>query len=102
MDIQHYFMAIAGGMLAGLAAERMIPIASWLQAGLGGIGWQAALVPVLMAGGAVLTWLDPGALPAGVTAPIEMTVGAGLLAGFVVRIGAGVFLRRRRLALITN
>jgi hypothetical protein len=89
MEIPNYFMAITVGIVTGIAAGWIIPITKWFSAGLGDRGWLAALVPALMAGGAVLTWLDPGALPVGVTAPIEMMVGAGLLLGFVARIDVG-------------
>lgn len=92
MDIQHYFLAIAGGMLAGIAAARMIPIASWLQAGLGGNGRQSALIAGLMAGGAILTWLDPAALPMMQAAPIEFMAAAGVLAG----VGAQMKVARTR------
>ena len=64
--------------------------------------WQAIFLLGLVAGGAVLSWLDPAGLPIGTVVPTELMVGAGLLVGFAARIAAEVFLRRRRLALVTN
>ena len=113
MDFQHYLMAIVGGLLVGSAAGWVL-LANGRVAGVSGMvssslrprsadaAWQAICLLGLVAGGAFLTWLDPAGLPIGAVAPIELMVGAGLLVGFVVRIAAEVFLRRRSLALVTN
>lgn len=113
MDVHHYFMAMVGGLMVGSAAGWVL-LANARVAGVSGMvsstlrprsadaAWQEIFLLGLVAGGAVLSWLDPAGLPIGAVAPIELMVGAGLLVGFVVRIAAEVFLRRRRLALITN
>lgn len=107
MEFQHYMMAILGGLMVGSAAGWVL-LANGRVAGIGGMisstlhprsadaSWQAIFLLGLVAGGAVLTWLDPVGLPMGSVAPIELMVGAGLLVGFGARVdGARETLRRR-------
>jgi hypothetical protein len=96
MEFQHYFMAIAGGLMAGSAAGWVLQCrnrASRMTENGSGLprprpvdaAWQAIFLLGLVAGGAFLTWLDPAGLPIGTIAPIELMVGAGLLVGFAAR-----------------
>jgi hypothetical protein len=96
MEFQHYFMAILGGLMVGSAAGWVL-VANGRLAGISGMvssslhtrsadaAWQAIFLLGLVAGGAVLSWLDPAGLPMGTVAPIELMVGAGLLVGFGAR-----------------
>lgn len=49
------------------------------------VAWQVLFLVGLLAGGAFLSFLDPAALPAGQAVPLQLTVGAGLVAGFGAR-----------------
>jgi ABC-type spermidine/putrescine transport system permease subunit II len=79
MEIQHYFLALLAGLLAGLAARRILLPGS----GADGALWQTVVLPGVVAGGAMLTWLAPVGLPVSQAAPVEFTAAAGLLIGFV-------------------
>ena len=93
MEPHHYYGVMFGGLLVGIAAG-MVLLANGLLAGVSGMVsstlrprsadavWQALFLVGLVAGGTVLSWLDPAALPLGQVAPIQLIVGAGLLVGF--------------------
>jgi hypothetical protein len=108
MEFQHYLMAILGGLMVGSAAGWVFQ-ANGRVAGISGMAssalhprsadssWQAIFLLGLVAGGAVLSWLDPAGLPMGSVAPIELMVGAGLLVGFGARVGEARETLRRRM-----
>jgi uncharacterized protein len=113
MEIQHHLMAMAGCLMVGSAAGWVL-LANGGVAGVSGMvssslrprsvdaAWRAIFLLGLVAGGAVLSWLDPAGLPIGTVAPIELMFGAGLLVGFGARLVAGVFWRPRKLARIAK
>lgn len=94
------YMSILGGLLLGLAAG-VVLVANGRVAGVSSMvsssfrpravdsSWQIVFLLGLIAGGALLSWLDPAALPVGQVAPIELMVGAGLLVGFGARLSGG-------------
>jgi len=96
MEFQHYLMAMVGGLMVGSAAG-WVHLANGRVAGVRGMisssphprsadaVWQAIFLLGLVAGGAVLSWIDPAGLPIGTVAPIELMFGAGLLVGFGAR-----------------
>ena len=100
MEFQHYLMAMVGGLMVGSAAGWVL-LANGRLAGVSGMvssslhppsadaAWQAIFLLGLVAGGALLSWLDPAGLPIGTVAPIELMVGAGLLIGFAARLAVG-------------
>ncbi len=100
MAQQGYFVVVLGGLLVGFAAG-MVLLANGRVAGVSGMvssvvrpqsadaSWQALFLVGLAAGGMLLAWLDPGALPAGPIAPLQLTLAAGLLVGFGARLGGG-------------
>ena len=100
MEFQHYLMAMAGGLMAGSAAGWVL-LANGRVAGVSGMvssvvrprsadaAWQALFLVGLVAGGMLLAWLDPAALPTGQIAPLQLTLGAGLLVGLGARLGGG-------------
>jgi hypothetical protein len=101
MGFQHYLMAMLGGLMVGSAAGRVLSangrvvgvsgmVSSTLRPRSADAAWQAIFLLGLVAGGAVLTWLDPAGLPISTVAPIELMLGAGLLVGFGARLVAGV------------
>lgn len=100
MEFQHYLMAMVGGLMVGSAAGWVLlangrvaevsgMVSSSLRPRSADAAWQAIFLLGLVAGGAVLTWLDPAGLPLATVAPIELMVGAGLLVGFAARFGEG-------------
>ena len=97
MQPHHYLFAVLGGLLVGSAAGWVLRV-NGRVAGVSGTvssslrpdaAWQAIFLLGLVAGGAVLTWLDPAGLPIATVAPIELLVGAGLLVGFAARFDEG-------------
>jgi hypothetical protein len=101
MSHQHYLAVLLGGLLVGFAAG-MVLLANGRASGVSGMvasvarprsadaAWQALFLAGLVAGGTLLAWLDPAALPAGESAPLQLMIGAGLLVGFGARL-AGNF-----------
>lgn len=100
MELQAHFVTLLGGLLVGIVAGAAL-LPNGRVAGLGGTvsgparprswdaAWRALFLAGLVAGGTLLTWLDPAALPISQTAPLQLAVGAGLLVGFGARLGAG-------------
>lgn len=100
MLFHQHFYTLLGGLLVGFTAG-MILLANGRVAGVSGMvssvvrprsadaGWQALFLVGLVAGGMFLTWLDPAALPVGDVAPLQLTLGAGLLVGFGARLAGG-------------
>jgi hypothetical protein len=100
MEWHQHYATLLGGLLVGIAAG-MVLLAKGRVAGVSGMvssvvrprsadaAWQAIFLLGLVAGGAVLTWLDPAGLPIGTVAPIELMVGAGLLVGFAAGFDEG-------------
>ncbi len=91
MEFQHYTMAVIGGLIVGLAAGRVFrtngrPVGvRSLHPRSADAAWQVVLLLGLVAGGEALSWLDPAAMPVALAAPIQLMIGAGLLAGFAIR-----------------
>lgn len=97
MEFHQQYATLLGGLLIGVAAG-LVLLANGRVAGVSGMvssslrprsadaAWQAIFLLGLVAGGAVLTWLDPAALPLGDVAPLQITLGAGLLVGFGARL----------------
>ena len=100
MELHQQYATLLGGLLIGVAAG-MVLLANGRVAGVSGMvssslrprsadaAWQAIFLLGLAAGGALLTWLDPAALPIGAVVPTELMVGAGLLVGFGARLAGG-------------
>ena len=98
--MQHVYMSLLGGLLVGAAAG-IILLANGRVAGVSGMvsctlrpratdsSWQITFLLGLIAGGALLSWIDPAALPVGEVAPFFSMVGAGLLVGFGARLSGG-------------
>ena len=98
--MQHFYWSLLGGVLVGCAAG-VVLLANGRVAGISGMvscvlrprgtdsSWQIVYLLGLIAGGAVLAFLDPAALPVGRVAPMQMMIGAGLLAGFGARLSGG-------------
>lgn len=96
METQGMTSMVLGGLMVGIAAG-LVLIANGRIAGVSGMiasavrpktadaAWQVLFLVGLVAGGALLYWLDPAALPAGEAAPVQLMVGAGLLLGFGLR-----------------
>lgn len=95
-----WMMALAGGVLIGIAATLLL----WLTgriAGISGIlggvlmprsgefAWRAAFLIGLIGAGAVYLWLVPGAYVPRQGFPPLLLVIAGLLVGFGTRMGNG-------------
>jgi uncharacterized membrane protein YedE/YeeE len=92
-----YLITMLGGLLIGLAAGTVL-LPKGRVAGVTGMvdsvvpprsadtAWQVIFLLGLVAGGTLLSWLDPAALPVGQVAPIQLMVGAGLLVGFGARL----------------
>lgn len=100
MDMQTVSMSLLGGVLIGLAGAFLllwsgrIAGISGIVAGLlkpvsGEVAWRAAFVGGLLAGGAALLAVDPGALDVRAPASLGVTVLAGLLVGYGARLGSG-------------
>jgi len=100
MTYQEYFAVLLGGLLIGFAAGPILLVNGHI-AGMSGTGssgarprsadaaWQALFLVGLVAGGMLLSWLDPAALPVGQITPIQLTLAAGLLVGFGARVDGG-------------
>ena len=100
MEMHQQYVTLLGGLLIGFAAG-MVLLANGRVAGVSGMvssvvrprsadaGWEALFLVGLVAGGTLLTWLDPAALPVGEVAPLHLTLGAGLLVGFAARFDEG-------------
>jgi hypothetical protein len=96
METQGITSVVLGGLMVGIAAG-LVLVANGRIAGVSGMvasavrpktadaAWQALFLAGLVAGGALLYWLDPAALPADEAAPVQIIAGAGLLVGFGVR-----------------
>lgn len=97
---------LAGGALIGLAATLLLAvngriagisgITDGVRAGLlaphahrGELGWRAAFLAGLLAGGLLLALVAPTALPDTVDTPLTVLALAGLLVGFGTRLGSG-------------
>jgi hypothetical protein len=92
--------SFAGGVLIGLAAALLLVTAgriagiSGIVGGLlerprGDVAWRVCFVAGLLAGGAILRLLAPGAIgPPALASPAALVV-AGLLVGFGTRLGSG-------------
>ena len=96
---QQYFGVLLGGLLVGVAAGKVLlangrvagiigPVSSVVRPHSANAGWQALFLVGLVVGGIGLAWLDPAALPVGESAPLQLTIGAGLLIGFGARMGS--------------
>ncbi len=92
--------ALAGGALIGLSASLLLvfngriagisSIVGGLFAPRDGLGWRAAFLAGLLAGGLLLAWLWPqGLAPRGPTLPIALVAAAGLMVGFGTQLGSG-------------
>jgi uncharacterized membrane protein YedE/YeeE len=92
--------SLLGGVLIGLAASGLL----WLDGKLAGIsgivggmlhpergdvGWRAAFVAGLLAGGMILRIALPAAFTISVREPLPLLLAAGLLVGFGTRLGNG-------------
>jgi len=98
--LQHIYWSLLGGVLVGCAAG-IVLLANGRVAGISGMvscvlrprgtdsSWQIVYLLGLIAGGAVLAFLDRTALPVGKVAPMGVMIGAGLLVGFGARISGG-------------
>jgi uncharacterized protein len=91
---------LAGGALIGIAAAGLL-VLTGKTAGVSGIlegvvlrekgelGWKAAFLGGLLAGGALLLWLRPESFSAGPRPSLAWAVAGGLLVGFGTRLGGG-------------
>ena len=98
--MQQVYMSLLGGVLLGCAAG-IVLLANGRVAGVSGMvsctlrpravdsSWQLTFLLGLVAGGVLLHWIDPGALPVGKLAPYHLMIGAGLLVGFGARLSGG-------------
>ncbi|MFB3923801.1 MAG: YeeE/YedE family protein [Terriglobia bacterium] len=98
--MQQVYGAMLGGALLGCAAG-LVLLANGRVAGVSGMvsctlrpravdsSWQITFLLGLVAGGGLLAWIYPAALPVDVVAPIQRMVGAGLLVGFGARLSGG-------------
>lgn len=100
MHISTISMSLLGGVLIGLAAILLllwsgrIAGISGILAGLikpvaGEVAWRAAFVAGLLAGGAALLVVDPGALEVRAPASLGVIALAGLCVGYGSRLGSG-------------
>lgn len=93
--------SLAGGLLVGCAAG-IVLLLHGRVAGISGMlatailgrsserGWMATFLGGLVAGGALLAWLDPAVIPQGsVTSSLPLFLAAGFLVGFGARLGGG-------------
>jgi uncharacterized membrane protein YedE/YeeE len=98
--MQQIYMSLVGGVLLGGAAG-IVLVANGRVAGVSGMvsstlrpraadsTWQMTFLLGLVAGGALLAWIDPAALPVGKVGPFYLMGGAGLLVGFGARLSGG-------------
>jgi uncharacterized protein len=95
-----YWHALAGGALIGAAAAGLL-LLTGRTAGVSGIvdgllrgekgewGWKAAFVLGLVAGGLILRFTMPGALPSAAPRALPLVAIGGFLVGFGARLGGG-------------
>ena len=100
MELHQHYLTLLGGLLVGFAAG-MVLLANGRVAGVSGMAasvvrprsvdaaWQALFLVGLVAGGMLMAWLDPAALPTGQVAPLQLVIGAGMLVGFGIRLEGG-------------
>jgi uncharacterized protein len=100
MTGEELLRAIAGGVLLGAAAGailllngRIAGVSGMLSSAMKREGgehlWQPAFLAGLVAGGALLAWADPGAIPRVHALSPWMLVLAGALVGFGARTAGG-------------
>jgi uncharacterized membrane protein YedE/YeeE len=100
MDTGSLILALTGGALLGLAAgllwltQARLAGVSGILAGLveprrAEVGWRAAFVVGLLAGGVLLLLADPAAFPAAPPRAPWALAAAGLLVGFGARLSGG-------------
>lgn len=94
------YVSLLGGVLLGAAAG-IVLVANGRVAGVSGMvsctlrpraagsSWQLTFLLGLIAGGALLAWIDPAALPVGNVGSFYLMGGAGLLVGFGARLSGG-------------
>lgn len=100
MNWEEVVRPLAGGSLIGLAAAGLL-VLTGKTAGVSGIvdgvvrgeegewGWKAAFVLGLIAGGIVLRFAMPEALPTSAPRGLPLIAIGGLLVGFGARLGGG-------------
>jgi len=93
-------MAAIGGVVIGIAAVLMLALNGRIL-GVSGIaagvlapnspdrGLRALFLAGMLAGGLLIGWAMPTALPGALTTNLPWLIGAGLLVGFGTRLGAG-------------
>lgn len=92
--------ALGGGALIGVAAAALL-LLTGKTAGVSGIveglllrekgemGWKAAFLVGLLAGGALLSWLRPSSFSSLPSPSVGWALAGGLLVGFGTRMGGG-------------
>lgn len=100
MQWQEIWPPLLGGAMIGLAAAGLLALIGRV-AGVSGIlegvlrlekhelGWKAAFIIGLLAGGVVLALAMPGALPESAPRALPWVIAAGVLVGFGARLGGG-------------
>ncbi|MCG3183708.1 MAG: hypothetical protein ICCCNLDF_01816 [Planctomycetes bacterium] len=100
MDWQRIWPPLLGGLMIGAASASLLALTA-KTAGISGIlegiltrekgelGWKAAFVLGLLAGGVGLAFLLPENLAREALRPLPMMIVAGLLVGFGTRLGGG-------------
>jgi hypothetical protein len=98
--MQPYLLALAGGVMIGLASA-LILLAHGKIAGISGIlrgllqpkagewDWRLAFAVGLLVGGVILRFAYPAAFPKAIETPWGLAAGAGLLVGFGTSLGNG-------------
>ncbi|MCZ7606785.1 MAG: YeeE/YedE family protein [Planctomycetota bacterium] len=100
MDWQRIWPPLLGGLMIGAASASLLALTA-KTAGISGIlegiltrekgelGWKAAFVLGLLAGGVGLAFLLPDNLAREALRPLPLMIVAGLLVGFGTRLGGG-------------
>lgn len=100
MDWQRIWPPLLGGLMIGAASASLLALTA-KTAGISGIlegiltrekgelGWKAAFVLGLLAGGVGLAFLLPENLAREALRPLPLMIVAGLLVGFGTRLGGG-------------